>query len=48
LSGDAMRSADAVLTVRMTDLKGSMNVGVACGIALHAWYVQAQLTDLDD
>ncbi len=33
--------------IRMSEVKGSLNVGVACGIVLHAWNVQASMTDYD-
>jgi TrmH family RNA methyltransferase len=48
LSAEALESADARISVTMSGTKGSMNVAVACGIALHAWCVQAQLTDSGD
>lgn len=46
LTSEALETAEERISVRMTGVKGSLNVGVACGIALHAWYVQAQMTEL--
>lgn len=48
LSGEALEAAEERISVRMTGVKGSLNVGVACGIALHTWYVQAQMSQHDD
>ncbi|MEE8440724.1 MAG: TrmH family RNA methyltransferase [Spirochaetia bacterium] len=47
LSREALEMAEERISVRMTGTKGSMNVGVACGIALHAWYVRAQVSRFD-
>ena len=41
LSKEALDAAGDRLTIRMSGVKGSLNVGVACGIALHAWYEEA-------
>jgi TrmH family RNA methyltransferase len=48
LSREALDAADDRLSIRMTAVKGSLNVGVACGIALHAWCVEAWTTDRPD
>jgi len=48
LSNEALGTAEERVSVRMTGVKGSLNVGVACGIALHAWYVQALVFTSDD
>lgn len=48
LSSEALGEAEERISVQMTGVKGSLNVGVACGIALHAWYVKAQVSQLDD
>jgi RNA methyltransferase, TrmH family len=48
LSREALDAAEDRLSIRMTAVKGSINVGVACGIALHAWCVKAQMSDGPD
>jgi tRNA G18 (ribose-2'-O)-methylase SpoU len=48
LSQEALDGAENRLSIRMTAVKGSINVGVACGIALHAWWVEAQMSDRPD
>lgn len=45
LSTEARACAQAVVSIPMVGPKGSLNVGVACGIALHAWWVQTRMTD---
>lgn len=46
LSQAALEAADAIIGIHMHSVKGSLNVGVACGIALHAWCVTQKMTDL--
>lgn len=48
LSGEALRRAIARVSIPMTGEKASLNVGVACGIALHAWVAKAWVLDSDD
>lgn len=45
LSGDALGRASRRVSIPMAGLKGSLNVGVACGIALHAWLVSLWMSD---
>jgi TrmH family RNA methyltransferase len=48
LSSAARDAADYTVSVGMAGVKGSLNVSVACGIALHTWFVQARMTDQGD
>jgi TrmH family RNA methyltransferase len=47
LSVSTRERADAVVSIPLAGSKGSLNVGVACGIALHAWCVQIRVTDTE-
>lgn len=48
LSSNALRRALGRVSVPMTGPKASLNVGVACGIALHAWVAKALVSDSGD